>query len=415
MTDTARQRRTILTYSTVMAAAVYFPSPAVGLFIIPLSFLLKNKLNLSANELATFTLWAGIPAYFSFVFGIVRDYWSPLRLGDRGYFILFGTLSALLFAGFAFAGASQTMLFANALISTMIYLFLWSAWNGLAAAIGQRHAMSGEMSAVWNFAGTASFVTALMLGGLLSGHLETLSANEAVKQLYLIGAAIMAAIAALGFWKPAAVFSGLARAPRPDFAGDAVRLLRHRAIYPALIIWCLWNFSPGTQTVLQYHMANAMHGSDAQWGLYNAISYGCSLPAFVLFGFLSVRLSLARLLWIGAAAGLPQMLPLLFAHSANEVLIAAVAVGFLGGIATASYMDLLIRACPKGLEGTMMMMAWSMYAISVNFGNLLGTSLYEHYGFTACVIATTLVYACILPIILFIPRSITAAADEEGT
>src|ERR1700743_1576017 len=120
MTDTSRQRRTILTYSTVMAAAVYFPSPAVGLFIIPLSFLLKNKLNLSANELATLTLWAGIPAYFSFVFGIVRDYWSPLRLGDRGYFILFGTLSALLFAGFAFAGASETTLFANALISTMI-------------------------------------------------------------------------------------------------------------------------------------------------------------------------------------------------------------------------------------------------------------------------------------------------------
>ncbi len=412
MTD--KPRRAILAYSTVMAAAVYFPSPAVGLLVIPLSFLLKNKLHLSANELATFAVWAAIPAYFSFAFGVVRDYWNPFRLGDRGYFILFGTLSALLFAGFAFAGASERMLFANALAATISYLFLWSAWNGLAAAIGQRHAMSGEMSAVWNFAGTASFVTALMLGGVLSGHLETLSADAAVRELYLIGAALMALIAVLGLWKPDAVFAGLARAPRPDFAGDALRLFRHRAIYPALIIWCLWNFSPGTQIVLQYHMANSLGGSDAQWGLYNAISYGCSLPAFVLFGFLSVRLSLGKLLWIGAAAGLPQMLPLLLAHSANEVLIAAVAVGFLGGVATAAYMDLLIRACPKGLEGTMMMMAWSMYAISVNFGNLWGTSLYEHHGFTACVIATTLVYALILPIILLIPRSLVAAADEEG-
>ena len=48
------------------------------------------------------------------------------------------------------------------------------------------------------------------------------------------------------------------------------------------------------------------------------------------------------------------------------------------------------------------------------FGNLWGTSLYERYGFIACVIATTLVYACILPVILLIPRSIVAGADEAS-
>jgi len=412
---TFSSRRTILLYAAAMIAVLAVVSPAVGLFVVPISFLLKNKLHLSANGLATFTLWAGLPAYFAFVFGIVRDYWSPLKLGDRGYFILFGALAAALALGFCFLGEPQAALLAYAIAATLIYLFLWGAWNGLSATIGQRHAMSGEMSAVWNFVGTIGYATALAGGGLLSGYMETLDTRTALRLLFVIAAAIMALIAGLGFWKPRAVFDGLGagRVPqRRDVVADAARLFRHRPIYPALLIWCLWNFSPGGQTVLQYHLADQLHGSDADWGDYNAIFYAASLPAFVIFGFLSTRLRLGRLLWIGALCGLPQMLPLLFIHTAHGVLMAAVFVGLLGGIATGAYMDLLIRACPQGLEGTMMMMAWSLYAVSVNFGNLWGTSLYEHYGFATCIVVTTAVYALILPLVLLVPKSVTAVKDE---
>jgi MFS family permease len=411
---TSATRRTILLYSAVMIAVLAVTSPAVGLFVIPISFLLKNKLHMSANALATFTLWAGLPAYFAFVFGIVRDYWSPLKLGDRGYFILFGALAAALGLGFCLIGASQAMLLGYAMAATLIYLFLWGAWNGLSATIGQRHAMSGEMSAVWNFVGTIFYAVALWGGGLLSGYLETLSTQGALRVLFLVAAAIMTLIALLGLWKPRAVFDGLdgVRTGRRDVLADAVRLVRHRPIYPALLIWCLWNFSPGGQTVLQYHLSDQLHGTDADWGAYNAIFFAASLPAFLIFGFLSTRLSLGVLLWVGALCGLPQMLPLLFIHTPQGVMVAAVFVGLLGGIATGAYMDLLIRACPKDLEGTLMMMAWSLYAVSVNFGNLWGTSLYEHYGFDTCILVTTAVYAAILPLVLLVPKSVTVAKDE---
>jgi len=110
----------------------------------------------------------------------------------------------------------------------------------------------------------------------------------------------------------------------------------------------------------------------------------------------------------------PQIVPLLCVHSATGALIAAVPFGLLGGIATAAYMDLLIRACPKGLEGTMMMMSWSMYALAVNVGNFWGTNLYEyHGGFVACVVATTLVYALIILVILLVPKALISGADAE--
>ena len=408
----AAARRRILLYAGAIAVAVTSITPVTGIYVIPLSFLLKNRLHLSANALATFTLWVGIPGYLSVLFGLARDFWSPLRLGDRGFFIVFGILGAALYGAFAFVGATVASIFAVMMLSGIAFGFLWAAWNGLASTLGQQNAMSGQMSALWNFAGTSTMVASFFLSGVLSGALENLSTAGEVRVLFLIVAAQMATIAALGFWRPGIALTTGGAADRRDIPADLRRLVRHWPIYPALIIWMLWNFSPGTQTSLQYYLSNTLHASDAQWGAYNAISFGASIPAFIAFGFLSSRFSLRALLWAGALLGATQVLPLLLIHSAQAALIAAVPIGLSGGLATAAYMDLLIRACPKGLEGTMMMMAWSLYAVAVNFGNWWGTDLYDyHGGFVACVIATTAVYLLILPLILAIPRRLIATAD----
>jgi energy-converting hydrogenase Eha subunit C len=46
--------------------------------------------------------------------------------------------------------------------------------------------------------------------------------------------------------------------------------------------------------------------------------------------------------------------------SVPGVLIAAIPIGMTGGIACAAYVDLLIRSCPEGQQGTILMMAGSM-------------------------------------------------------
>ena len=196
---TAAERRTILVYSGVIIVALSFINPSVGLFTIPLSFVLKNKLHLSANGLAAFGLLAAIPGYLSFAFGIARDFWSPFGKGDRGYFIVFGGSAAFLLAGFAFLDVSEPMLLACAVVMAITFLFMWGAWNGLASTIGQKHAMSGQMSAVWNFGSTMSIMAALAVGGALSDELEAQTANIAIRILFLIAAVLMAAMAPAGF------------------------------------------------------------------------------------------------------------------------------------------------------------------------------------------------------------------------
>src|SRR5215470_1883651 len=78
-------RHRIFLYLGALIFLLAFGSPSGGLIDIPLSFFLKNKLNLTAHELAIFRLIAAIPLYLSFVFGFIRDTWNPLGKGDRGF------------------------------------------------------------------------------------------------------------------------------------------------------------------------------------------------------------------------------------------------------------------------------------------------------------------------------------------
>jgi hypothetical protein len=109
------------------------------------------------------------------------------------------------------------------------------------------------------------------------------------------------------------------------------------------------------------------------------------------------------------------MIPLLFIHSVTGALIAAVPIGLMGGVATAAYLDLIIRSCPRGLQGTTLMMSGSLFFIVSRFGDVLGTNLYDYYGdFAACVIAITIVYALILPALLLVPKRLVDTADGKA-
>jgi predicted MFS family arabinose efflux permease len=410
-------RLRIFLYLGVLIVLLAFGSPSGGLIDIPITFFLKNRLQLTANELAVFRLIAAIPLYLSFIFGFVRDTWNPLGMRDRGFMFLFGAISAAFYLFFAFSPLTYETLLIAVVLLTMSMLFVTSAQNGLTSMIGQQHSMSGQISAAWNIFASIPTVAALLIGGMLSDELEGRNASQAMRTLFFAGAAILGVVTAYALWRPTVVFDNvrIEQSPVVRPHKDLQRLARHWPIYPALLIWLLWNFAPGTVTPLQYYLQNTLHGSDAHWGQWNAI-FGISfIPTFLLFGLLCQKLPLRTLLVWGTVVAVPQMVPLLFIHSVTGALIAAVPMGLMGGVATASYLDLIIRSCPRGLQGTTLMMSGSLYFISSRFGDVLGTHLYDYYGgFTTCVIAITIVYALILPTLLLVPKPLIATADGEA-
>ena len=224
-----------------------FGAPSGGLIDIPISFFLKNKLHLKAHELADFRLVSAVPLYLSCVFGFVRDTWNPFGMRDRGFMLLFGTVSAGLYVFFAFTPVTYVTLLVAVVLLTTSFLFVASAQNGLTSMIGQQHAMSGQISAVWNIFASLPTVAALLIGGTLSDLLEGKNADQAARILFLVGAAIMAAVAVYAAWKPRSVFDnvrdehGTAAHPLEDLqkAGAALADLPGSADL-ALMELCAW-------------------------------------------------------------------------------------------------------------------------------------------------------------------------------
>src|SRR5438552_1326430 len=411
----AAERQSIFVYLGALIVLLAFGSPSGGLIDIPISFFLKNRLHLTAHEVATFRLIVAIPLYLAFVFGFIRDMWNPLEMRDRGFMLLFGGITALLYICFAITPMSYATLLIAVVLLTGSFLFVSCAQNGLTSMIGQQHAMTGQISAVWNVFLSIPTVAALLIGGTLSCWLEEQSADDAVTILFLVGAAVMAAIALYALWRPAEVFDNIRAENGAAPIKDLARLVRHWPIYPALLVWLLWNFAPGSTTPLQYHLQNSLHATDAQWGQWNAIFAGSFIPTFIGYGLLCRRFPLETLLWWGTVLAVPQMVPLLFIDTITQALIAAVPIGLMGGLATGAYLDLIMRSCPRGLQGTTLMMSNSLYFVVVRFGDVLGTHLYDRYGgFTVCVVAITVVYALILPTLLLVPKHLIATADGQA-
>ncbi len=410
----ARQR--IFIYIGTLVFLLAFGQPGGGLIGIPISFFLKNKLHLTAHELADFELVASIPIYLSFAFGFIRDIWSPFGMGDRGFMLLFGASTAGLYVFFAFTPVSSSMLLVESVLLTTSFLFVASAQNGLASTIGKQHVISGQISAVWNIFMSIPIIAALLLGGRLSSLLESENAEQTIRILFLGGAAIMALVAAYAAYRPKSVFDNLhsEHMAAVEPLKDIRRLIRHWPIYPALLIWSLWSFAPGSETALQYYLQDTLHGSDAEWGQWNAIFRASYIPTFIVFGLLCRTFPLKKMLFWGTVVAVPQMVPLLLVHSGTAALIAAAAMGLMGGIATAAYLDLMIRSCPAGLQGTTLMTSGALSVIVSRFGDVFGTILYQKYGgFTFCVVAITVVYALIIPTLLLIPRNLIVTADGQ--
>jgi hypothetical protein len=123
------------------------------------------------------------------------------------------------------------------------------------------------------------------------------------------------------------------------------------------------------------------------------------------------------LLWCSALIGVPQMLPLLLAHSGQSALLVAIPMGMMGGMANAAFYDVAIRSCPPGLQGTFMMLIVALMALAYRGSDLLGSWIYSSsplHGFEYCIMAMVAVYALILPIIAMVPKRVTATTDGQA-
>lgn len=402
----------VFLYFGPLTLFLYLALPHGYLLDFATTYMLKDRLHATADQVATFRLVTGIPIYLSFLFGFVRDLWNPFGLRDRGYFLLFAPITAAIFLWLAFTQISYAGLLAGMFLAMASFRFVSAAYQGLMALVAQEKMMSGRLSALWQIVSSLPYV----LGAVASGWVAE---NLTPEKTFLLAAGLSLALLLFAAWKPSAVFAHAYDRPEAKGStlwGDIKRLALHRAIYPAVAINFMFSFAPGANTPLQFYLTNKLHASDAIYGDYYAIFVVAFVPMFFVYGWLCKKISLNKLLWWGTIITVPQMIPLALIHSATAALWLALPIGLMGGIAAGAYFDLAMRSCPPGLQGTLMMMVDGVAILASRGSDVLGSKIYTsspQYGFLYCVIATTIVYALILPVILTIPKGLIATTDGE--
>jgi len=410
--DSARHNRQVFLYFGPLTLLVYLVLPNGQLLDIATSYMLKNQLHATATQVSTFRLLTGVPVYVAFVFGLARDLWNPLGLRDRGFFLVFAPMTVAVFLWMALSPLSYAGLFAGMLLVMVSSRFVLAAYQGLLALVAQEQLMSGRLSALWNVCNSLPAVGGAFAAGYVAEHVPP-------RTTFVLVAVLTALIAWLGWWKPRAVFSHAYDQPQARGAGlvgDLKRLVRHRAIYPAVLLMFMFQFGPGLNTPLQFYLSNQLHAPDAIYGYWSGIFAGAFIPVFMLYGYLCRKVSLRKLLWWGTAIMVPQVLPMAFIHSVTTALWLAVPVGMLGAICYAALCDLAMRSCPPGLQGTLMMMVAGVYELAGRGGDLLGARIYNSdpvNGFLYCALVTMAVYALMLPVLLLVPKALLATADGE--
>src|ERR1700678_1851779 len=405
--DTPAMQLEVLAYFSILNLAIGLGGP-LGIASIPITYFLKDTLHLSPVRLAVLLAIVSIPVCAGFAFGFIRDRWRNARWGDRQYLFACAVIAAGGYLWLATSPIDYYKLLSLVVIIVTVYVTIFASAQALMTGTAQAPGVTGRLSVVFSFGYFTPAVISALAGGWLVAH-------ASVRGTFLIAGGVTLVIVMQAFWRlEAADEFENSSTPRETGFTAIRRLIRHRPLWPAAAIYFLWNFSPGWGTPMFYHLTEHVRISSELFGTFTALQSLFFLPTTLLYGYLCTREPLSRMLWWGTIVAILQGPIMFLALGPTSTIIVAVLYGLFGGFATAAYIDLIMRSCPKGLEGTAMMVAnTSMFALAGNGGNLLGSWIYSQGGFASAVIITTLATALIVPLLRAVPPHLTSTRDGE--
>jgi MFS family permease len=396
----------IVVYFGILNLLIALSSPA-GMLGIPMGYLLKDHFHLGPVQAATFWAVTASPFCVAFLFGFFRDRFRSSLGGDRGWLALGSAATVACYLCLAFIDLDLRALTVLVLIVFVCIVFMSAAAGAMLTAVAQARLMTGALSTTSQSGTFVPLVLAALAGGWIVRHLSvrgTFVAAAAISGFVLIQ--MMVSV------NPEATIRSDSR---PESSLAAIkRVATYRPIWTASLIWFLWSFSPGYQTPMFYHLTNTVKISPQALGLFSALFLGFNLPTMLLYGALCRRFPFSRWLWWGTVLGILQPAVMLCALGTRSAMLVGMIGGLMSGLGQVAFLDLVIRSCPRGLEGTGIMLATAAYVFAINLGNVFGSWIYAQGGFSTAMFITAVSTALILPVIWIVPPAITASREGEG-
>jgi len=372
---------------------------------LPIAFLLKDQLHVSASMLSLFGALSGVPLYIKPLLGLLIDAQPIFGSRRRSYLLIAGVMGTI---AWLLLGLLPHQFGTLAPVAAQVNLAAVTAGTVLGAIIveeGQRLGATGR------------FATLRMMASGLAGGAATIAGGYLTGYDLLFTAAIGASLFALLFSVTLGMLREPERAtPRRSWCRQLRAIRQARELWLVLGIFVLILMAPGFGTPLFFFQTNTLHFTAKQIAWMGTIGGTAGgVPGLALYTWLSRRMDARRVFLIAVAA-----------HAATTLLYAGyrtlpLALGiitinaFTGAIAMTGGMDLATRATPRAAAALGFALIASATNVTGALSDLIGSGLYTHWNVTFLNLvwlnaATT---ALALPIGLLLPRTLTQRREGE--
>jgi Na+/melibiose symporter-like transporter len=336
----------------------------------PTTFLLKDQLKVLPSELALFGAITGIPTYLKPLFGILSDAVPLLGTRRKHYLIFSALLTGLIFLVLALVPRTFSVLLWMHLIAMVGMVLLSTTMGGLMTDVGQRHGATGRMSAQRVFLGRLETLFSGPLGLMLSKGPYALAATLS-GFFYLV----LVPWFALRFHEK--IDARLDRSVLSDAKKSLFALGRSKSLFQAAGLLALVLLAPGFGSPLLYYQTDTLKFSKDFLALLALIGGAFGLLGAALYSKLCRRFPLRTLLSASIVIhGLGTLFYLLYRTPGSALAITALE-GLTNTLAVLPLYDLCARSAPKGSEALGYSVMMSVWNLTLQLSNVLGSQLYD--------------------------------------
>ena len=376
---------------------------------LPFGLLLKNELHLPAQRIAAFWAIGTFAWYVKPLVGLLCDAYPLFGTRRRGYLLLGGLASTLMWLAFAAVPRTYTALLAVMVALNVALVVVSTVVGGLLVQTGQRYGATGRLSSLrMGLVGVMSLVA-----GPLGGWLATRAFGWTVG----FGTAVVAGVVPVVL-----LFEHEAPGARADASvwttarAQLRTIVRSRAMWGTAGLIFLAYLAPGFQTALLYYQQDVLGFDPRLMGILDMVAGASALLGAAAYGFVCRRFTLRQSLVAGILLNAASAL-LYLAYRSRTSAFLVNAVG--GGLATLGYLplyDLAARATPRGSEAFGYSLIASVQNVSIYaVSDVLGSYLYGglHWPWQRLVWVNALSTAAVLLFVPLLPAALLARREGQ--
>jgi MFS family permease len=364
----------------MLFAVVYFSQGMYYVSAQPVTLTLKERLGLTASQVATFGWITLLPWVIKPVYGLLSDSVPLFGRRRKSYFLLTCALATA--AGIVLAARTMPGYWTLALLIMTIgfgIAFTDVLTDAMMVENGKPLGLTGAFQSVQWAAINVATILVGVIGGYFAEHRD-LGDALLVAAAFPFVALVMGAIF---------IHEPPARPGREEFR-EAWRGIRRavgdRTLWVVAGFIFFWTFSPSIGIPLFYFQTDTLKFSQQFIGLLGSLTAGASIVGAALYAPLSRRVSLQRIIVVSIGIGVVSTLAYLLYRNAASAVVIDTLFGGLGMITQLAFLDLAAKACPKHAEGTFFALLMSVYNLGVQGSQVTGGYLYDYIGYTSLVL-----------------------------